>query len=169
MLSRQLGRHIKSRRRALQMSQEALCAKALVSRAVLSKLESERGDPVQTDVIERLLAALGVTVTVGPGETASDKALERLRHRQREQERRERHLRLALELCANPGKAGSKIRRALRQVDLWEQSRSCSRTYIERWRKVLSLDPRAAALAMTSFGEWENAMYQNSPWSFLWA
>jgi hypothetical protein len=75
---------------------------------------------------------------------------------------------LRLDLCANPGKSGPKIRRALRQVDLWQQSRSCSRTYIERWRKVLSLDPRGIAMAMTSFGEWENAMYQNSPWSFLW-
>ncbi|HWH40186.1 MAG TPA: helix-turn-helix transcriptional regulator [Usitatibacter sp.] len=168
MLSRQLGRHIKSRRSALRVTQEALCAKAQVSRAVLSKLESERGDPVQTDVVERLLAALGVTVTVGPGESASAKALERLKHRQREQERRERHLRLALDLCANPVKAGPKIRRALRQVDLWQQNRSCSRTYIEGWRKALSHDPRRVALAMTSFGEWENAMYQNSPWSFLW-
>jgi transcriptional regulator with XRE-family HTH domain len=146
MLSRRLGRHIKSRRRALQMTQGDLCARAQVSRGVLSKLESERGDPVQTDVIERLLAALGVSVTVGPGETASGKALERLRHRQREQERRERRVRLALDLCTNPGKAGRKI----------------------RWRKALSLDPRGVALAMTSFGEWENAMYQNSPWSFLW-
>jgi transcriptional regulator with XRE-family HTH domain len=150
------------------MTQEVLCARARVSRAVLSKLESERGEPVQTDVIERLLAALGMTVTVGPGAAAGVKALERLRHRQIEQERRERHLRLALDLSANPGKSGPKIRRALRQVDLWQQSRSCSRTYIERWRKVLSLDPRGIAMAMTSFGEWENAMYQNSPWSFLW-
>lgn len=169
MLSREIGRHIKARRRALDIGQEALCAKARVSRAVLSKLESERGEPVQTDVIDRLLAGLGATMTVSLDAPASLKAEERLRHRLRQEEQRQRHLRLALELCADPRKARSKIRRALRQVDLWEERKSCSPRYIEGWRKALSLHPREVAVAMTSFGEWENAMYQNTPWSFLWS
>jgi len=168
MLSSQIGRHIKSRRSALRMGQEALCAKAQVSRAVLSKLESERGQPVQTDVIDRLLAGLDAKMTVSLGEPASSKVEERLRHRLRQEEQRQRHLRLALDLCANPESAAQKIQRARRQVALWEQRKSCSPQYIEGWRKVLSLDPRGMALAMASFGDWENAMYQNSPWSFLW-
>ncbi len=168
MLSSQIGRHIKSRRAALQIGQEALCAKARVSRAVLSKLESERGDPVQTDVIDRLLVGLDAKVTVSLGEPANGKIEERLRHRLRQEEQRQRHLRLALDLCANPEKAGPKIQRALQQVRRWEERKSCSPQYIEGWRRALSLDPRGVALAMTSFGEWENALYQNSPWSFLW-
>jgi transcriptional regulator with XRE-family HTH domain len=169
MLSSQIGREIKSRRAALQIGQEALCAKARVSRAVLSKLENQRGEPVQTDVIDRLLAGLDAKVTVSLGESAaSSRAEERLRNRLRHEELRQHHLRVALDLCANQADATPKIARALRQVDLWEQRKACSPRYIEGWRKALSLDPRGVALAMTSFGDWENAMYQNSPWSFLW-
>ncbi len=168
MLSRQIGHHIKCRRVALGLGQDALCAKAGVSRTVLSKLESQRGEPVQTDVIDRLLAGLDSEVTVSLGASGSSKAQERLRHQLRQESLRQRHLRLALDLCANPEAAAPKIRRALRQVDLWEQRKSCSPPYIEGWRRALSLDPRGVALAMTSFGDWENAMYQNSPWSFLW-
>jgi transcriptional regulator with XRE-family HTH domain len=168
MLSSQIGRHIKSRRRDLRLSQEALCAKAGVSRAVLSKLENERASAVQTDVIDRLLAALDAKVTVNFGEPASSRVEERLRHRLRQEEQRQRHLRVALELCADPDSAGPKIRRALRQVDLWERRKSCSPRYIKGWRRALSHDPRGVALAMASFGDWENAMYQNTPWSFPW-
>jgi len=168
VLSAEIGRHIRSRRHALGIGQEALCAGAGVSRAVLSKLESQRGEPVQTDVIDRLLAALDAKASVSLGEPQHTRAGERLRNRLRQEEQRQRHLRVALDLCANPKAAAPKIRRALRQVGLWEQRKSCSPHYIEGWRKALSLDPRGVALAMTSFGEWENAMYQNSPWSFLW-
>lgn len=170
MLSSQIGRQIKSRRAALRIAQEALCAKAQVSRAVLSKLENQRGEPVQTDVIDRLLDALDaeVTVTLGEPEVVGGKAEARLRNRLLQEDLRQRHLRLALDLCANPESAGPRIARALQQVDLWERRKSCSPRYIERWRKALSPDPRGVALAMTSFGDWENAMYQNSPWSFMW-
>lgn len=168
MLSLQVGRLIKRRRAALGIAQQSLCAKARVSRAVLSKLENERGQPVQTDVIDRLAEGLGTRATVVLGEGASSKAEERLRHQLRQEELRQRHLRLALDLCANPKSAGPKIRRALKQVELWERRKSCSARYIEHWKKALSGDARGVALAMTSFGEWENAMYQNSPWSFVW-
>jgi transcriptional regulator with XRE-family HTH domain len=168
MISREIGRHIKSRRAALGLGQDALCAKSRVSRTVLSKLESERGEPVQTDVIDRLLAGLDAKITVSLGEPAGGKVEERLRHRLRQEEVRQRHLRLALDLSTNPRAAAPKIRRALEQVALWEQRKSCSPQYIEGWRKALSAGPRGVALAMTSFGDWENAMFQNSPWSFLW-
>src|SRR4051812_26837730 len=130
MLSSQIGRHIRNRRAALKIGQEALCAKAQVSRAVLSKLESERGAPVQTDVIDRLLAGLDAKVTVTLGDAANSRAEERLRHQLRQEEQRQRHLRLALDLCANTRTAAAKIRRALRRVDLWEQRKSCSPRYI---------------------------------------
>ncbi|HRE14410.1 MAG TPA: helix-turn-helix transcriptional regulator [Usitatibacteraceae bacterium] len=169
MLARRLGQQIRDRRSSLGIGQEALCAKADVSRGVLSKLESGRGAPVQTDVIDRLAAGLGMKLTVNLGESASGRAEERLRQALRRAELRERHLRIALELCADPKRARADLRRALQQVDLWERKKSCSPSYIDGWRAALAGSPRQAALAMTSFGEWENAMYQNSPWSFRWS
>jgi transcriptional regulator with XRE-family HTH domain len=168
MLSSELGRHIKGRRTALGLAQDALCEKAKVSRTVLSKLENQRGEPVQTDVIDRLLASLDARVTVSLGEPTAGQAEERLRQRLHQEELRQRHLRVALDLCANPGAAAGKVRRALEQVALWERRKACSPRYIQGWRKALAHDPRGVALAMTSFGDWENAMYQNSPWSYLW-
>jgi transcriptional regulator with XRE-family HTH domain len=169
MISREMGRRIKQQRSALGLAQRALCEKAEVSRAVLSKLESGRGEPVQTDVLDRLLAALGADSQPVTAGWQGSRMEERLRQRLHEQQLRERHLRLAIELCANPKEARSSIRRALEQVDLWEQRKSCSPRYIERWRQALSGNARGVAIAMSSFGEWENAMFQNSPWSFVWS
>ena len=172
MLSMEIGRQIKARRTSMKISQQRLCEHARVSRAVLSRLENEGASPVQTDVVERLCASLGavVRITVGDNEPRSPagRVEERLRHQLRQEELRQRHLRVALDLVANRRKASTKIRRALQQVDLWEARRSCSPQYIERWRKALSHDVKGVAEAMTSFGEWENAMFQNTPWSFLW-
>ena len=168
MLSNEIGRYIKERRRALELGQEALCKKARVSRTVLSKLESQRGAPVQTDVVDRLCAALDAKPTLTLGKQPATRAEMRLRHRLRQEELRQRHLRLALALCTNPRAAASTIERAREQVDLWERRKSCNVRYIKGWRKALSLNPKGLALAMTSFGDWEDAMYQNSPWSFMW-
>lgn len=170
MISSHFGRQVRQRRAALGLGQEALCAKAGVSRTVLSRLESERGAPVQTDVLERLAAGLDTKVIVSLGDHGGERVEARLRHRLHQAELRERHLRLALDLSARPREAGPTVRRALQQVDLWERRKACSPRYIEGWRAALShRDPRSVALAMTSFGEWEDAMFQNSPWSFLWS
>ena len=32
----------------------------------------------------------------------------------------------------------------------------------------LALPPRKLAQAMVSLGEWEDALFQNSPWSWAW-
>lgn len=169
MISKQIGRHIKERRAAMGLGQQDLCEKANVSRTVLSKLESERGAPVQTDVLDRLAAGLSAKVIVSFSEPQIEKTEARLQHRIRQGELRQRHLRLALDLCAHPNQARPRIKRARQQVDLWEQKKSCSHRYIDGWRKALSLPaPRDVALAMTSFGDWEDAMFQNSPWSFSW-
>ena len=169
MISKEFGRHIKARRNGLGLSQTALCAAAGVSRAVLSRLENEHGRPVQTDVIDRLLEGLDTQASVAlGGASRPGRAEERLRQQLRQEELRQRHLRVALDLCTNVRAAAAKIRRARQQVELWEERRSCSPPYIERWRKALAGDARQVALAMTTFGEWENAMYQNTPWSFMW-
>lgn len=169
MISKQFGRQIKQRRTALGLAQEALCEKAEVSRTVLSRLENERGIPVQSDVLDRLTASLNTRVIVSLSDVQVERANVRLQHRLRLAELRERHLRLALDLCAQPGGARSRVERAMRQVDLWEQTQSCSPRYIEEWRKTLSMpSAQDVAVAMTAFGDWEDAMFQNSPWSFLW-
>ena len=169
MFSAPIGRQIKARRIALSLSQEALARMAGVSRTVLSGLESERGNPVQSDKLERLAAGLNAKLVVGLGDFQAEKAHARLEHRLGLAKLRERHLRLALDLCLRPQEAPAKIRRALEQVDLWEKRKSCSARDIESWREALShAEPSEVASAMASFGEWEDAMFQNSPWSFLW-
>jgi len=170
MLAAQIGRQIKERRVSLGLSQQALARRAKVSRTVLSGLESARGAPVQSDKLERLAAGLDAKLVVNLGNARSEKALVRLQRHLALAKLRERHLRLALDLSARPHEAPAKIRRALQQVDLWEDRKSCSPRYIDGWRQALHhSEPVEVATAMTSFGEWEDAMFQNSPWSFLWS
>jgi hypothetical protein len=54
-------------------------------------------------------------------------------------------------------------------VELWRTRRSCSPRYIEAWAQALNHPPAGVAQAMTRFGEWEDAMFQNSPWSWAWS
>jgi len=168
MLSNEFGRHIKERRLALGLAQEALCQRARVSRAVLSRLESQRGLAVQTDVLDKLLEALGGPIAIGVQSAGASRVEERLKHRLRQEELRQRHLRVALSLYQDPHSAPAKIDRALKQVSLWEERKSCSPRYIERWRQVLAGEPAEVAAAMACLGEWENAMFQNTPWAFEW-
>lgn len=169
MLSSQIGKQIKAQRLRLGLGQKELAERAGVSRAVLSRLESLRGEPVQTDSVDRLSHALGASVSVSLNGAEGTRVEERLRQRLREEELRARHLRIAMDLCADPRAAKGRIARARTQVALWQERRSCSPTYVERWSEILGRSPREVALAMTSLGEWENALYQNSPWSFMWS
>jgi hypothetical protein len=76
---------------------------------------------------------------------------------QRKLERqRSRHLRLAVDLAADEHFGARMIAKADERVELW-RSRRC-------WSAILALPPRKVAKAMASLGEWENAMFQNSPW-----
>ena len=172
MLASDAGRRIKTLRAELGIPQRELCRRASVSRAVLSRLENQQISAVQTDTIERLLEALGHTAKLAPGNeevSASSRSEERLRHRLRQEALRHGHLRLALDLCMGPPTAAkADIRRALDQVQTWKTRKSCSPQYIVRWTKALDGDPKTVARAITSFGDWENAMFQNTPWAFKW-
>jgi len=84
------------------------------------------------------------------------------------EQRRARHLRLAVDLAADEQGSASMIAKAQERVALWRSKRSCSPYYIERWSEMLALPPRSLAQAMSSLGEWEDAMFQNSPWSWAW-
>jgi transcriptional regulator with XRE-family HTH domain len=170
MLAAQYGRLIKDQRIRKGLTQEALAAAAQVSRAVLSRLEQGKPQPVQTDTIERLLSALGVEPLVIDRSVRDDaRKLARLEQRNRLVQQRNRHLRLAIELADDERAASAKIAKARERVALWRSKRSCSPFYIERWSRLLALPPRKLARAMVSLGEWEDALFQNSPWSWAWS
>jgi transcriptional regulator with XRE-family HTH domain len=170
MLAAQYGQLIKDRRVHKGLTQEALAAAARVSRAVLSRLERGKSQPVQTDTIERLLNALGVEPRVIDRSVGDDaRRLARLEQQNKLAQQRNRHLRLAIELASDERAAATRIARARERVALWRSQRSCSPYYINRWSKLLALPPRKLARAMASLGEWEDALFQNSPWSWAWS
>lgn len=169
MIAEQCGKLIKEARLRKGMKQEELAAKARVSRAVLSKLEQAKPKPVQSDSLDRLMAALDVKPEIGEANAASPRRIARLEQELRRREQRERHLRLAIELGEDASAAADKVAKARERVDLWRRNRSCSPFYIERWSKLLALPPKKMAKQMVSLGEWEDALFQNSPWSWAWS
>ncbi len=168
MLAEQYGKVIKEARLRKGLKQEDLAKKAQVSRAVLSRLEQGKAKPVQSDTLDRLLAALEVRPQVDASGGVDPRKLARLEQRIKRLERRERHLRLAVRLAEDESAAAEWVARARQRLDLWRRNRSCSPFYIDRWSRVLALPPREIAKEMSSLGEWEDAMLQNSPWSWVW-
>jgi transcriptional regulator with XRE-family HTH domain len=170
MLSQQLGNLIRVRRADRGLSQSDLARSARVSRSVLSRLEQSKAMPVQTDVLDRLLAALGIKPRVSDDSAPDPVRLQaRLEQQRKLEQQRSRHLRLAVDLAADEHFGACMIAKADERVELWRSRRSCSLFYIERWSAILALPPRKAAKDMASLGEWENAMFQNSPWSWAWS
>lgn len=160
MLSEQAGRLIKAKRVAKGLKQEELARLAAVSRDVLSRLEQGRASAVQSDTIDRLFFALGLKMHFSEQELSRQVA--RLEQQRVVDQRRARHLQLAVELAATG--ARGRIKSAKAQVNLWRERKLCSDFYIEKWSEVLALRPKEMASAMLRFGEWEAAMFQNSPW-----
>lgn len=164
MLVEQYGQLIKEARLRRGWRQEDLARKAQVSRAVLSRLEGGRAKPVQSDTLERLLAALGVRPQLDVTGGRMARRLVRLEQEIRLRDRRERHLRIAVELAGDGPTAAQLIARARQRVKLWRRNRTCSAFYIDRWSEILALPPPEIARAMSSLGDWEDALLQNSPW-----
>lgn len=73
-----------------------------------------------------------------------------------------------MELAADPAAARGKIALAREVVALWRHNRTCSRYHIRRWTRLLALPPSQLARHMASLAEWEDAMFQNTPWSWAW-
>jgi transcriptional regulator with XRE-family HTH domain len=170
MIAEQYGKLIKEQRARRGLTQAALAEAAQVSRAVVSRLEQGKPQPVQTDTIERLLKALGVeSQAIDRSARDAARRLARLEQQNRLVEQRNRHLRLAIELASDERAAPAKVARARERVALWRSQRSCSPFYINRWSRLLALPPRKMAEAMASLGEWEDALFQNSPWSWAWS
>ena len=169
MLAEQYGKLIKDQRVRKGLTQTELAEAARVSRAVLSRLEQCRPLPVQTDTIERLLRALDISTAVADGSGRNDaRKLARIEQQRKLEQQRNRHLRLAIDLADDERAASAMMAKARERVELWRTKRSCSAFYIDRWSELLALPPRKLAKAMASLGEWEDALFQNSPWSWAW-
>ena len=61
-----VGNRVAERRRSLKLTQTALSRKAGLSRATLDALENGRAGELGFSKVTRLLAALGLELTVGP-------------------------------------------------------------------------------------------------------
>lgn len=168
MLARVYGEFVHGQRLGKGMSQADLAEKAKVSRSLLSRLERGSADAVQTDTLDRLFQALGSQLPFSGGQMDARRQA-RLEQERKVERNRSRHLRLAIDLAGDEGAAAGQVAKAKERVDLWRRNKSCSPQYIERWAEVLELPPRKLAKAMASFGEWEEALFQNSPWSWAWS
>lgn len=168
MLSTEFGRLIRRERLARGLKQADLASAAGVSRTVVSKLEQGKPGPVQTDVLDRLLSALGVQPGVVTNPQIEARRIARLEQRARLDRQRARHLRLAVELAADRRRAPRLIARAAAVVALWRKQGSCSPFYIDAWSRLLALPPAELARQLSDLGEWEDALLQNTPWSWAW-
>ena len=168
MLAEQCGRLIREAREKRGLKQDELASKANVSRTSVSLLERGKSKAVQSDTLDKLFAVLELQPQiVQPGRDGSRK-LARLEQELKLRQQRERHLRLAIELADDEAAAAPKVAKAKERVELWRKNRSCSPFYIERWSQLLAQPPRKMAKEMSSLGEWQDAMFQNSPWSWAW-
>lgn len=168
MLSALFGDLIKRERRAKGLTQAELAHAAKVSRTIVSKLEQSRPGPVQTDVLDRIFQALEIKPHFSTDPVLEDRRRARIEQRAKLDRQRNRHLRLAVELASDHKGAADLAARARGVVALWRRNQTCSLFYIERWSALLALSPRELAREMTDLGEWEDALYQNTPWSWTW-
>lgn len=167
MLAQMTGDLIRRRRAEKRLSQAEVARMAGVSRTVLSRLERGTATAVQTDVLDRLFAALEIRPVLDEDPLAARRRA-RLEQQLRVEKNRTRHLQLALRLAGDGHAARPLIAQARARVQLWHRHQSCSEFYIERWSEVLRLPSRQLAARMALFGDWEDAMFQNTPWSWVW-
>jgi transcriptional regulator with XRE-family HTH domain len=168
VLAVQFGGLIRKERLAKGLKQAELASAAKVSRTVLSRLEQGKPRPVQTDVLDRILQALDVKPQLTADSIIEDRRRARLEHHAKLEQQRNRHLRLAVELANNPRHARELIAKARGVAELWRRNRTCSPLYIKRWSALLALSPGELARQMASLGDWEDALFQNTPWSWAW-
>lgn len=161
---------IRARRAEKGLSQKQLAEVARVSRTTLSHVEQGKAPHVQMDVLARIMQALDLAPRLAAGGSPDPGRLAaRMEHEARLHAQRERHLRLAVELAADARAARGKIARARKVVELWRGKRTCSPYYVRRWTELLALPPSQLARRMASLAEWEDAMFQNTPWSWAWS
>ena len=163
-----LREEIRRARLEQSLSQAALAARSGTSRVTVARLEAGSARDVRVRTISRISEALGLEVAAVPAGAAP--VLERLLARERESsrrlERRLAHAVLAARLLTGRREASVLIRKARAVVDRWERERLCSRHYISRWRAMLAGPAERVARSLLEPGEWEDALFQNTPWTF---
>ncbi len=156
-------------RRGRSLSQAELARRSGTSRVTIARLEGGGEQDVRLATIESLCQALGLELAAAPagGPAAFEARLSRERARAQRVERKLAHARLAARLLvARPRQAGALVSRARSVVDRWERDRLCSDHYLSRWRAMLSGPVALVARRLLNAGEWEDALFQNTPWSF---
>ena len=101
MLAERFGALIRQARREKGLTQVALADAAKVSRTVVSRLEQGKPRPVQTDVLDRVLAVLDVVPQLAGDDRLAARRLARMEQGARLERQRSRHLRLALDLAGD--------------------------------------------------------------------
>ena len=164
-----LAEQVRGARRGKGLSQGALAGLSGVSRVTIARVEGGSLQDFRLGTLVRLCGALGLELGALPREAGSalPVLLARERARAERLDRRRRHAVLAARLLASRRpQAAALVRRARAAVDRWERDELCSRHYILRWRRMLAGRPEQAAVSLVDPGEWADALFQNSPWSF---
>ena len=160
---------LRDARREQALSQSALAALSGTSRVTIARLEGGTAQDVRTGTLERLCRALGLDLTAVPAgsQAVAERMLAREQDRARRLERRLQHAALAARLlAARRPEATSLIRQARAGVERWERDRLCSGHYVSRWRAMLAGPVEQVAQSLLEPGEWGDALFQNTPWSF---
>jgi transcriptional regulator with XRE-family HTH domain len=156
-------------RRSMALTQAALAERSRTSRVTIARVESGRGHDARLSTILGVCEALSLELRALPAgaQQALETRLARESERSERVERRRAHAALAARLLIAPGgEAGALVRRARAAVDRWEREGLCSEHYVSRWRALLRGGPRQVARAILEPGEWRDALYQNTPFSF---
>jgi transcriptional regulator with XRE-family HTH domain len=160
---------VREARRRKALSQAALAERSGVSRVTIARVEGGSLQDFRLGTLVRLCDALDLELGARPREAMSalPVLLARERARAERLDRRCRHAVLAARLLASGrARATALVRRAQAVVDRWEREELCSRHYVVRWRRMLAGRPEQAAAALVDPGDWTDALFQNSPWSF---
>ena len=164
-----LAAQVRAARRQRGLSQAALADLSGTSRVTIVRVEAGSTQDFRVGTISRLCDALGLELTAEPRGALLSLETRLLRERERASrlDRRRRHAVLAARLlAASRPEAAALVKRARFLVDRWERDRLCSRHYISRWRAMLAGPVERVALSLLDPGEWADALFQNSPWTF---
>jgi len=151
------------------LTQAQLADRSGTSRVTIARFEAGSGRDIRVGTLASLCRALDLDLTAAPKQAlpALETRLARERERARRLDRQLCHVRIAARLLEAPGRKGERlVERARDVVDLWERERLCSRHYITRWRRLLDGSPGRVARQLLEPGEWRDALFQSSPWSF---
>jgi transcriptional regulator with XRE-family HTH domain len=160
---------LRAARHAQALSQAALAARSGTSRVTIARLEAGSTRDFRFGTLRRLCDALGLELRAVPrrAQPVLETLLAREQERARRLDRRGRHAVLAARLLAARGpEAAALVRRARAGVERWERERLCSTHYITRWRAMLAGPVERVAQSLVEPGEWADALFQNSPWTF---